>query len=136
MNKGFLLDTNICIFLLKNKYKVREKIVEVGTDRCFVSEISLAELYYGASKSDRKTERLKDVEFIENIFQILPVYPVLHLYGDNKIFLEREGKRIDDFDLLIGTTAVANKLVMVTDNVSHLERIPNIQIENWIIRNT
>lgn len=45
--------------------------------------------------------------------------------------LESEGKRIDDFDILIGSTAVKNNLVMVTDNIKHLERIPNIKIENW-----
>lgn len=48
--------------------------------------------------------------------------------------LEKQEMRIDDFDLLIGTTAVANNLTIVTDNVKHLARIPNAQIENWIVR--
>ena len=41
---------------------------------------------------------------------------------------------IDDFDLLIGASAVANDLILVTENVKHLERIPHLKIENWIDR--
>lgn len=48
-----------------------------------------------------------------------------------KAELEAKGMRIDEFDLLIGATAVFNKMVMVTSNVKHFERIPEIQIENW-----
>ena len=46
--------------------------------------------------------------------------------------LEKSGNRIDDFDLLIGSTAVAHNLIVITENVKHLGRIPDIQIENWI----
>ena len=134
MGKKYLLDTNICIFLLKNIYNIREKILEVGPEKCCVSEISLAELYYGASKSVIREQKLKDVEFLEQSFMVLPIYPALHLYGDNKALLETGGIRIDDFDLLIGSTAVANNVIMVTDNVRHLGRIPNIVIENWTQR--
>lgn len=48
--------------------------------------------------------------------------------------LEKLGKILDDFDLLIGATAVANKLILVTENEKHLERISKVKIENWIIR--
>ena len=129
--KRFLLDTNICISLLKNKYGIREKIIEVEPKNCFVSEITIAELYYGASKSNNKAERIKDVEFIATKFDVLPIFPALELFGDIKTKLEADGNRIDDFDILIGTTALVNNLVMVTDNIRHLERLPNIKIENW-----
>ena len=57
--KKFLLDTNICISLLKNKYGIREKVIEVEPKNCFVSEITIAELYYGASKSNNRAELIK-----------------------------------------------------------------------------
>ena len=129
--KRFLLDTNICISLLKNKYGIREKIIEVEPKNCFVSEITIAELYYGASKSNNREERIKDVEFIATKFDVLPIFPALELFGDIKAKLEADGNRIDDFDILIGTTALVNNMVVVTDNIKHLERLPNINIENW-----
>lgn len=131
VEKKFLLDTNICISLLKNKYGIREKIIEVKPKNCFVSEITIAELYYGAAKSNNKAERIKDVEFIATKFDVLPIFPALELFGDIKTKLESDGNRIDDFDILIGSTALVNNLVMVTDNVKHLGRLPNIVIENW-----
>ncbi len=129
--KRFLLDTNICISLLKNKYGIREKIIEVEPKNCFVSEITIAELYYGASKSNNREERIKDVEFIATKFDVLPIFPALELFGDIKAKLEADGNRIDDFDILIGATALVNNMVVVTDNIKHLERLPNINIENW-----
>ncbi len=129
--RGFLLDTNICISLLKNKYGIRERIIEVDPRNCYVSEITIAELYYGASKSNNKSARAKDIEFITNNFDVLPIFPALELFGDIKTSLELTGERIDDFDILIGSTAIKNNLVMVTDNVKHLKRLPNIIIENW-----
>lgn len=129
--QGYLLDTNICISLLKNKYGIREKIIEVEPKNCYVSEITIAELYYGASKSNNKTERIKDVEFIATKFDVLPIFPSLELFGDIKTNLESSGNRIDDFDILIGATAIKNNLIMVTDNVKHLERLPNIKINDW-----
>lgn len=128
--KQYLLDTNICISMFKNKQGIREKILDVSLTNCFVSEITLAELFYGAAKSGRE-EHFKDVEMVIRMFKVLPVYPCLRLYGRMKAELEAKGMRIDEFDLLIGATAVFNKMVMVTSNVKHFERIPEIQIENW-----
>lgn len=128
--KQYLLDTNICISMFKNKQGIREKILDVSLTNCFVSEITLAELFYGAAKSGRE-EHFKDVEMVIRMFKVLPVYPCLRLYGGMKAELEANGMRIDEFDLLIGATAVFNKMVMVTSNVKHFERIPEIQIENW-----
>lgn len=132
--KGYLLDTNICISMLKNKYGVREKILKVKPCNCFVSEITLGELYFGASFSNNKEERLKDVAFIVDHFKVIPVSETLPLYGDVKADLRREGNLIDDFDILIGCAAILNCLVMVTDNVKHLGRLPGITIENWVNR--
>lgn len=136
MKQKFLLDTNICIFLLKNQCSIRETVIKVDPSNCYVSEITIAELYYGASKSNQKENRLKDVDFIVGKFKILPIYPALPLFGDIRVELEEKGKRIDDFDLLIGATAIKNDMVLVTDNIKHLERLPNIKIENWVERET
>ena len=130
----YLLDTNICIFLLKDAYGVKDRLDEVGRERCFISDITLAELYFGAAYSGRMEEKMKEVDFIGRYFKVLPVHGVLRTFGEVKAHLQREGRLIDDFDLLIGATAVVNGLVMVTDNVRHLGRIPGLRIENWVER--
>ena len=100
----YLLDTNICISLLKDKYGIREKVLDVSFEKCYVSEVTIAELYYG---------------------------PSLKLYGKLKAELEQKGLRLDDFDLLIGATSIVNKMTMVTSNTRHFERIPGIKLEDW-----
>lgn len=133
-HQGYLLDTNICISMLKNKYGVREAILRVKPENCFVSEITLAELYFGASNSNNKEARLKDVAFIINHFRIIEIAETLPLYGDLKTELRRKGTPIDDFDLLIGSAAITNNLIMVTDNAKHLNKLSGIIIENWTER--
>ena len=132
--KGYLLDTNICISMLKNQHDVREAILKVKPENCYVSEITLGELYFGASFSNNKEERLKDVAFVIDHFKVIPVSETLPLFGDIKADLRREGKLIDEFDILIGCAAILNHLTIVTDNIKHLGRLPGIIVENWTNR--
>ena len=69
----YLLDTNIVIFLFKGRYKIDEKIEEVGSDNCFISEISLAELLYGAEKSNRPDYHRNLVSSFVQKIQVLPI---------------------------------------------------------------
>ena len=64
--KGYLLDTNICIFYMKGKYQLNEKIKRVGQDNCYISEVTVAELLFGAARSANKEKHLKQIAtFIE-----------------------------------------------------------------------
>ena len=66
---------------------------------------------------------------------IIPIISSLRLYAKEKVRLRKLGKPInDEFDLLIGVTAVQNKMKLVTDNVRDFENIMDIQIENWFKR--
>lgn len=67
--------------------------------------------------------------FIPNFF-ILPVYDSLDVYAREKARLRKQGLMIDDFDILIGATAIANNMIMVTNNVIHLGRLNTITIED------
>ena len=130
----YLLDTNICIYLLKNRYDIGKRIKLAGYDNCFISDITLAELYYGTSKSGQKAKKMQEVRFIEMLFRVLPIHEVLETFADIKTELNNKGLLIDDFDLLIGATAITYDLVLVTENIKHLARIPNIQIDCWVNR--
>lgn len=66
-------------------------------------------------------------------FTIIPIFNSLDIYAKEKAKFRKQGLLIDDFDILIGSTSVANGLTMVTNNVAHLSRLDNIAIEDWII---
>ena len=126
----YLLDTDVCIELIKHNERVLDKVEAIGADHCFVTEITIAELFYGAAKSGRP-EQFNDVEYILQSFDLKPLLPSLRLYGENKALLEDKGQMIGEFDLLIGSCAVHNNLVMVTSNLKHFDHIPNITLEDW-----
>ena len=65
---GFLLDTNICVFLFRNKWNIADRLNHVGFEKCFISEITLAELKYGAYKSNRTKENLQLIDsFLQKV---------------------------------------------------------------------
>ncbi|WP_366482330.1 type II toxin-antitoxin system VapC family toxin [Butyricimonas hominis] len=97
-----------------------------------MSEITVAELLYGAECSDKVEENIHLVQQFCSDIEIIPISIILPEYARQKAFLRRQGTLIDDLDLFIGTTATALEYIMVTENVKHLARIPNIRIENWI----
>lgn len=128
------MDTNICIFFLKGKYSLNKKLKEVGLENCFISEVTLAELKYGAECSNRFAENMKMIEDFAKEITIVPIFNSLGIYAKEKARLRKSGKLIDDFDILIGATAVANNMILVTENEKHLVRISKIKMENWIKR--
>lgn len=132
--KKYLLDTNICIYLLKGQFNLHNKIKEAGEENCVISEITIAELKFGAENSIQKERNRQNVELIQNKFTILPVFPALDIYATEKARLKTKGSILDDFDLLIGSTAIFNNLTLVTKNVSDFERLDRIVIEDWTTR--
>jgi len=130
----YLLDTNICAFYFRNKYKIAEKLASVGLSKCAISEITLAELKYGIELSQYKEENMKKLYIFTEYVSVIPIQHTISLFAKEKARLKSVNKMIDDFDLFIGTTAVVNNLIMATENVKHLSRIENIKIENWVER--
>lgn len=136
MNK-YLLDTNICVHFLRGKYNIIDKIREVGFDNCCISEITYAELLCGVKlalsrKQNYKPQPLET--FLANI-DILPISDVIELFADEKVRLRLTGLPVgDDFDLLIGCTAVYYEMTLVTENIKHFKNIEDIDIENWVKR--
>jgi tRNA(fMet)-specific endonuclease VapC len=131
----YLLDSNICIHFLTGKYNIIEKLNEVGIDNCAISEITLAELVYGAEKSANPKKNHKLIEkFIGQLSIVSTIFDAIQTYGKEKVRLQSEGKMISDFDLFIGCTSIENDLIMVTENIKEFERIRGIKIENWVKR--
>ena len=131
----YMLDTNICIFWLRDKFNIKYRINEVGMENCYISEITIAELIfgreYGKLKGGPKYQDQKLEQFFEDI-NVLPIAPVFERYGSEKARLRMAGTPTSDYDLLIGCTSVAEDMVMVTQNVKDFKNIKGIKIENWI----
>ena len=131
---SYLLDTDTCIYWLRNRQSVRERVREVGWNQISICVITVAELYYGAYNSNRVTENLARAEFF---IQNLPVLPLndtaLRRFGELKAELRRTGQPIADFDLLIASVALAESYILVTNNTRHYDRIPELQLENWAL---
>jgi tRNA(fMet)-specific endonuclease VapC len=132
MNK-YLLDTDICVSYLRGKYALDETMNSVGYINCFVSEVTIAELIYGAHKSGDFERHKDDVNKIMSITEVIPMFTSFNLYGIERTRLEGIGKIIPDFDLLIATTAVHHNMTLVTNNTKHMTRIENIRLENWTL---
>jgi len=127
----YLLDTNICIYFLKGKYELAETFDKIGFENLYISEITIAELKFGAAKSDRPKTNKNIIDKLANKFKQIPIYSSLDIFAAEKARLRKEGNIVDDFDLLIGSTAIFNEMTLVTNNEKHFIRLNNIQIENW-----
>ena len=132
MGKQYLLDTNICIHLFRGHKAVIEQLCQIGWNNCCISEMTVAELLYGAECSDNVKANRKQVESFCADIKVIPVGAVLNEYAHQKALLRKKGLLIDDMDLFIGCTALTFNYVMVTENVKHLERLDGIHVENWI----
>ncbi|MDR0866166.1 MAG: PIN domain-containing protein [Candidatus Symbiothrix sp.] len=125
----YLLDTNICAFHLRGKLNL------AGRKHCYISEITVFELRFGAENSDNPEKHHKLVNTLLKGLTILPIIGCVDIYAKEKVRLRKLGKPLnDDFDLLIGATAIKNGLTLVTDNIKDFERLENIEIENWMSR--
>ena len=132
----YMLDTNICVYFFRGKFNLTEKLDRIGLNNCTISEITLAELVFGAENSNNPQKNHKIILNFSKIVTILPIYDSIYLYGKEKARLRKLGTMISDFDLLIGCTSVDKELIMVTENIREFERIAGIRIENWIDKNT
>jgi tRNA(fMet)-specific endonuclease VapC len=129
--KQYLLDTNICIFFLKGRYNLNTKIEQIGEENCFISEMTVAQMKFGVENSKTSESIRIILEAFISKFVIIPIFDSLDIYGKEKSRLKKNGILIDDFDILIGSTAINHNMIMFTNNVNHLNRLENIVIEDW-----
>jgi tRNA(fMet)-specific endonuclease VapC len=93
--KGYVLDTNICVFFLRGKYRLDKKFESIGFDNCYISEITLAELKYGAECSGKVSENMELINDFAKEINILPVFDCFDVYAKEKARLRRTGNLID-----------------------------------------
>lgn len=128
----YLIDTNIIIYRLKNLGKVNDNFLKNKDKDMAVSVISYGELVFGAKKSKFVDKNLRTVNLIKEIFPLVDVNcDAMDVFGEIKAFAQKSGMPIDDMDLLIASTAIANGFTLVTHNIKHFENIPNLKLVDW-----
>ena len=129
----YMLDTNICIHVIKNyPPELRERFNAVAEQLC-ISSITLAELHYGAEKSARRLENLRVVAQFCARLEVLafPEKAAAH-FGQIRAEIERHGTPVGPLDMLIGAHARAEGLTVVTNNAREFRRLPGVRVENWV----
>jgi len=130
--KGYLLDTSTCVAIFRGNREVADRMEKVGKDKCFISQIVVAELLFGAYRSNRVEENLKQTHAFVQEMNVLPFEECIETFAKERTELWNAGKPIEDFDLLIGCAAKAAGLTIVTHNVKHFSHINGLKIEDWI----
>lgn len=127
----FLLDTSICVSILRKEQQVLEKIRTVDQNKLFISDVTVAELKVGAYKSRRTEENLKLVDWFVGNLNVVNFQSGIDEFAKERSRLYELGTPIEDFDLLIATASTSQNLVLVTENEKHMSRVNGIVMENW-----
>jgi tRNA(fMet)-specific endonuclease VapC len=130
----YMLDTNICIYLIRKKpVQVMKRLQNTDISEICISVITLSELEYGVAKSaDKIQNRMALAEFLAPLEVVSFNENAAAKYGEIRAFLETRGKPIGAYDMMIAAHALSLDLTVVTNNVREFNRIPGLQIENWV----
>lgn len=130
---NYMLDTNICIYSIKNKpANVLQQLYTHSKDNLCISSITLGELYHGVCKSDAFDKNQNALIQFLALVNILPWESHAALeYGRICAYLQKKGKIIGTMDMLIAAHAKAKDMILVTNNTREFERVPDLKLENW-----
>lgn len=133
----YMLDTNICIYVMKKKPEsVLKRFQEELDGGLCISSVTLAELEYGMKYSSAPVKNAQALLRFLAPISILPFGATAATeYGEIHSYLQGKGTPIGPLDMLIAAHARAENMILVTNNVREFERVPNLEIENWVKEN-
>lgn len=128
----YMLDTDICSYVLQTKSEKLAKKFESEFGRIAISQIVLAELRFGADNHQNKTQELHELidDFVARL-EIIPWAASLE-YGKLRAHLKSSGTPIGNLDMLIAAHVLNQDAIMVTNNKKHFGKVPELKIENWL----
>ncbi len=130
----YMLDTNMCIYLIKKRpLSVLRRFEEIEEDKLCISVITFAELQYGIEHSSSKklNQDILD-EFVSRLTISVWNEDAAIQYGKIRQYLEKKGTPIGNMDLMIAAHALSQKCTLVTNNMKEFKRIENLKLENWV----
>ena len=130
----YMVDTNICIYLIKQQPKeVIEKLQGIALGEIAISTVTVAEMMYGVGKSMYKEKNKTALEAFLTPLEVVDFdFAAAQQYGEVRAYLEKIGKPIGAYDLMIASQALSLGLVLVTNNEQEFQRIPDLIVENWV----
>lgn len=130
---NYMLDTNICIYLIKHKpAKVLKKFKSISPDEICLSSVTLAELSYGVEKSQQREKNQIALEAFTLAMDIVSFDEnASSCYGEIRAYLEKKGKIIGPLDLMIAAHAISLNSMLVTNNEKEFSRVPQLKVGNW-----
>lgn len=133
MAKRYLLDTNICIYIRqKRPAQVLERFTQLNVGEAFLSVVTFGELLYGVAKSQHRIAALEKLDALVSFLPVLPLpAAAAEHYGKLRAELEQKGQSIGGNDLWIAAHALAEGLVLVSNDEREFRRIPGLTVENW-----
>lgn len=131
----YLLDTNMCIYLMKNTYPcLAQKILSLNPNDIAISSVTVFELEYGAAKSSRSNQTRTNLRFFLAPFTVIPFDSSdAIIAGEIRSQLEKKGTPIGPYDLPIASQGISKKMIVVTHNTDEFSHVPNINIEDWTV---
>lgn len=130
----YMLDTNICIYMMKGRIKgIRKRLSRLSEDdEVCISAIALSELHYGIALSSKRTENAEELRRFMAPLAVEHFGPgAAERYGELRRYLSDAGKMIGHNDLLIAAHALAADVTLVTNNTREFSRVPGLKTENW-----
>ncbi|MBU2569799.1 MAG: type II toxin-antitoxin system VapC family toxin [Gammaproteobacteria bacterium] len=133
----YLLDTNICIFLLNQRggfENIVQRMDGMSRENIGISAISVAELEFGIAASKKQNDNAKRLERFLLDFEVIDFNRAsAAAYGPIRSNLQAQGTPIGPMDFLIAAHALAIKATLVTNNTSEFQRVPGLRLEDWSI---
>lgn len=129
----YLLDTNVCVDFLNRRYpSVTERIRISSPEDLYLSSVVVAELRYGADRSERRGKNHERLDVLTAEIQCLDFdLAAARVYGSIRSTLEAEGAPIGPYDMMIAAHALSQGLILVTDNEREFRRVSGLEVENW-----
>jgi len=129
----YLLDTDHCIALAKRNPAIIEALRAHPPAKVRASSISMAELHYGAAKSNQPDLAAANLRRILKTLLVVPFDDAAaESYGGIRAVLEKRGSPIGPLDMLIAGHAVSLGWTLVTHNIREFKRVPNLSVEDWL----
>ncbi|MBF0264820.1 MAG: type II toxin-antitoxin system VapC family toxin [Gammaproteobacteria bacterium] len=131
----YMLDTNICIYILKNHPEEALDKFRLYSDELSISTIVYAELQYGIELSPAKIKQIR----LEQLIEFLSLIKIkdwnqsaANKYAKIRKTLKQKGSLIGNMDMLIAAHAISKQAILVTNNIKEFNRVPELKIENWV----
>ncbi len=131
----YMLDTDICIYIIKRKpLRVLKRLELMQPDQLSMSAITFAELMNGAKKSQRVEANVSSLNALGEILEICSFdQQAAVAYGDVRSSLEKRGEVIGAHDLLIAAHALSLDRILVTNNEREFKRVEGLKVDNWVV---